>query len=123
MTSTVSIPRWGLAVLSLAALITGGVLGFLGSNLSGHDGLGRVVRRDAVITYVSQTEPEGPVQIQTTVGAFGTTSDVWDGELLRRVVLANAFHENARHIPIRITYAVPRDGTEAVLRIDPLPRG
>jgi hypothetical protein len=117
MTSTVSVPRWGLVVLTLGVLTVGATAGFLIANARSDDGTTRVLHRETVLTYVNRPEPGGPVHIRTKLGAFTPPDAAWESSLLHRARVANETHNNARNIPIRMTYG--EDGT--VLSIQELP--
>jgi hypothetical protein len=114
MTSvTATVSRALLAVIVMAVLAVG--VAFDRVVLPDDHGY-RIVSRNADVTYVGDPNSAPFLQVQTTVGAFGTSYGVWDSELLRRV--RDAALQSVR-IPVHITYVIPSNGEVTALRIVP----
>ena len=73
-------------------------------------------KKDAFVTYAGQSQPGELLQIQTTVGGFAVPEDVGVNGVKEQI---RALAPGGMHIPVVITYVVPKEGVVSAVLIEP----
>ena len=76
---------------------------------------GQMFKKDAFVTYAGESQP-GVLNIQTTVGGFVLPPGVGVNGVEEQI---RARAPGGMHIPVVITYVVPREGTTSAVLIEP----
>jgi len=77
---------------------------------------GQMFKKDAFVTYAGQSQPGESLQIQTTVGGFVVPPAVGVNGVEEQI---RARAPGGMHIPVVITYVVPKEGTVSAVHIEP----
>lgn len=77
---------------------------------------GQMFKKDAFVTYAGQSRPGEVLQINTTVGGFDVPEAVGVNGVKEQI---RARAPGPMHIPVVITYVVPREGIVSAVLIEP----